>query len=272
MCGPEIVNDEHLAGPQEHLLFDCSQWKATLIEEGSLMLKGIELHSAEMSGRVERDQLMPSSSDFDDPAQNALYRPVECRGLTKSLGNDPPVSPGLVSQQPSERKKPRDSTGSILLCASEQCREPSNVNRCFSSEWHTEVDVQSLKWSLARFWWRHGEFANHLELRHPIAQRIGQAGLSEHCKGKVPCEPAVRPSARYAGESLTHQVLSDLWDQLSLRQVENRFRDIAFAHSTVVCCPGQTEASIPRTTASRSPGNLASSSVRRSVISFRCPS
>jgi hypothetical protein len=55
-------------------------------------------------------------------------------------------------------------------------------------------------------------------------------------------------------------------------QVENHFRDIAFAHSAVLCCPGQTDASIPRTTASRSPGNLASSSVRRSVISFRCPS
>jgi hypothetical protein len=55
MCGPEIVDDEHLAGTQEDLLFDLTQWKAALIKERSLMFEGIELHSAEMSGRIERD-------------------------------------------------------------------------------------------------------------------------------------------------------------------------------------------------------------------------
>ena len=52
VCGPEIVNDEHLAGNQEDLLFDLSQWKAALIKEGSLMFEGIELHSAEVSGLI----------------------------------------------------------------------------------------------------------------------------------------------------------------------------------------------------------------------------
>ena len=42
------------------------------------MLKGIKLHSAEVSGRIQRRKLMPLSSDFNDPAQNTLYRSVDC--------------------------------------------------------------------------------------------------------------------------------------------------------------------------------------------------
>jgi hypothetical protein len=235
MCGPEIVDDEHLAGPQEDLLFDVSQWKATFIEEGPLMLKGIELHSAEVSGRIERDQLMPLSSDVNDPAQNSFYRPVERRGLMQSPGNELAVSPGLVSQQPSERDKPRDCTRSILSRTSEQSREASDVDRHFSCERNTEIDVQSLKWSLTCFRRRNGEFANDLEVRHAMVQGIGQAGVGDNCEDVVPRLPAVLPSTRYAGETSTHQVVSDLRKQRSLQQVDTRFRDSAFAHSAVLC-------------------------------------
>ena len=82
-------------------------------------------------------------------------------------------------------------------------------------------------------------------------------------------------------------------EERSLQQVEMRFRDTDLGHSAILCsrvkrltpqegqrtrgfidsvARPQTEASIPRITASRSPGNLASSSVRRNVTSFRCPS
>ena len=236
MCGPEIVDDEHLAGPQEDPLFDVRQWKAALFEEGPLMREGIELHSAEVSGRIERDQLMPVSSDFDDPAQNALHRPVDCCGLTQSLGNDLPVNPTPVSQQPSERDKPRDGTRSIFPRVSEQGREARNVGRYFSCERNTEVDVQSLKWSLTCFWRRNREFANDLEVRHAVVQRIGQAGLSENRECVVPRLLAVLPSARDPGEPSAHQVVSDVRDEWSLQQLEIRFRDIhsfvrqSFAH------------------------------------------
>ena len=139
---------------------------------------------------------MPLSSDFNDPAQNTLYRSVECRGPTESLRDDVPFSPSAVSQQPSERNEPRDGTRPIFHRVSEQSGEASDVDRYISRERNTEIDVQSLKWSLNRFRRWNGELANDVQVRHAVVQRIGQAGLGENCECVAPRVPAVLPSAR----------------------------------------------------------------------------
>jgi hypothetical protein len=84
-----------------------------------------------------------------------------------------------MSQQPSERNQARRGSTSILPRIPEQGGEASDIDRDFSPEWKTEVDVQGLKWSLKRIGRWNSEFANHLEVRHAVVQGIRQARLSE---------------------------------------------------------------------------------------------
>jgi hypothetical protein len=76
VCGPEIVNQEQLARFEEHVLFDLREGKAAVLEEGPFMLQRIELHSTEVSGCIEWNQFAALLSDFNQPAQNSLYRSV----------------------------------------------------------------------------------------------------------------------------------------------------------------------------------------------------
>jgi hypothetical protein len=210
VCGPEIVNQKQLAGSQADLLFEIGEGKATVFEEGPLMLQRIELHSTEVSGRIEWDQFAALLSDFNHPAQNSLYRSAFRGNPTKSLGDERPFGPSLMSQQPSERNQPRNGSTSISPGIPEQGGEASDIDRHFSPKRKTEVDVQGLKWSLKRIWRWDGEFANYLEVRHAILQGIRQTRLSKYSERAVPRVPAVPPLAIYVGEASIHQKASDL--------------------------------------------------------------
>jgi hypothetical protein len=214
VCGPEIVDQEQLARSQEDLLFEIREGKASVFEEGPLMLQRIELHSTEVSGRIEWNQFAPLLRDFDHPAQNSLYRSARRGNPTKSLSDERPFGPSLVSQQPSERNQPRHGSTSISPGIPEQGGEASYIDRDFSPKRKTEVDVQGLKWSLKCIWWWDGEFADYLEIRHALLQGIRQTRLGKDAERAVPRVPAVLPLAIDVGEASIHQTASDLGNGL----------------------------------------------------------
>jgi hypothetical protein len=214
VCGPEIVNQKQLARSQEDLLFEIAEGKATVFEEGPLMLQRIELRSTEVSGRIEWDQFAPLLSDFNHPAQNSFYRSASRSNPTKSLGDEPPFGPSLMSQQPSERNQPRYGSTSLSPCIPEQGGEASYIDRDFSPKRKTEVDVQGLKWSLKPIRRWDGEFADYLEIRHAILQGIRQTRLGKDSERAVPRVPAVLPLAINVGEASAHQTAGDLGNGL----------------------------------------------------------
>jgi len=98
-------------------------------------------------------------------------------------------------------------------------------------------------------------------LMQEIAMLLSGSCVGKPCPFTVPGEPhdtALRCSVRSRGGEVS--------EERSLQQVDMSLWHFDLGHWGILC---QTDASIPAITASSSPGNLASSSTRRNVASFR---